>query len=496
MLEYVVRQTAAYMESMPKQIRKKSGQFFTSIETARFMAGLFAIPVQPEITILDPGAGTGILTAALLERISEIPAVERVHIICYETGEKIIPLLEDNLRYVTARCSKQTDYELRALNYITSQENVFNGGLFPELGVTCDLCIGNPPYMKIGKDAPEAKAMSEICYGAPNLYFLFAAMSLFNVCDGGELVYIIPRSWTSGIYFKHFRHYLFSHGVIEQIHLFTSRDKVFDTEQVLQETMIIKMRKQRQVPSYILVTSSESNCDFQHLQQISLPYSAVVSGTDQYVFLEAVCLLNTLPYTLPDLGMKMKTGLTVDFREKASLRNTKVDGAVPLFFAQHIKDGHVCFPIGKDGEYLLPPRKGLVQPNSNYLFVRRFTAKEEKRRLQCGIYLAEQFPQYEIISTQNKINFIDNTEHTLSKDTVYGLYVLFNSTLYDIYYRVLNGSTQVNATEINHMPVPAISVIEELGRALLRKSDITAKTCDQILEGFLHGKNQRSANLS
>ncbi len=37
MLEYVVRQTAAYMESMPKQIRKKSGQFFTSIETARFM---------------------------------------------------------------------------------------------------------------------------------------------------------------------------------------------------------------------------------------------------------------------------------------------------------------------------------------------------------------------------------------------------------------------------------------------------------------------------
>ena len=54
MLEYVVRQTAAYMESMPKQIRKKSGQFFTSIETARFMAGLFAIPAQPEITILDP----------------------------------------------------------------------------------------------------------------------------------------------------------------------------------------------------------------------------------------------------------------------------------------------------------------------------------------------------------------------------------------------------------------------------------------------------------
>ena len=91
------------------------------------------------------------------------------------------------------------------------------------------------------------KLMPAICYGAPNLYFLFAAMSLFNVCDSGEMVYIIPRSWTSGMYFKRFRQYLFSHGVIEQIHLFTSRDKVFDTEQVLQETMIVKIRKQRQV---------------------------------------------------------------------------------------------------------------------------------------------------------------------------------------------------------------------------------------------------------
>ena len=111
-------------------------------------------------------------------------------------------------------------------------------------------------------------------------------------------------------------------------------------------------------------------------------------------------------------------------------------------------------------------------------------------------YLAEQFPQYQTISTQNKINFIDNADHTLSKEVVYGLYVLFNSTLYDVYYRVLNGSTQVNATEINHMPVPAISIIEELGRALLKQSDMTEETCNQILEGFLHGKNQRSSSHS
>lgn len=35
-----------------------------------------------------------------------------------------------------------------------------------------DFVIGNPPYMKIPKDAPEATAMPEVCYGAPNLYFI------------------------------------------------------------------------------------------------------------------------------------------------------------------------------------------------------------------------------------------------------------------------------------------------------------------------------------
>ena len=71
-----------------------------------------------------------------------------------------------------------------------------------------DLIIGNPPYKKISKDAPEALAMPEVCHGAPNLYFLFAAMGIFNLKENGQMVYITPRSWTSGAYFESFRKYL------------------------------------------------------------------------------------------------------------------------------------------------------------------------------------------------------------------------------------------------------------------------------------------------
>lgn len=55
----------------------------------------------------------------------------------------------------------------------------------------------------------------------------------------------------------------------------------------------------------------------------------------------------------------------------------------------------------------------------------------------------------------------------LSECVVYGLYVLFNSTLYDCYYRILNGSTQVNSTEVNSMPVPSMDVIEARGKELI-----------------------------
>ena len=316
-------------------------------------------------------------------------------------------------------------------------------------------------------------------------------MGLFNLKDDGEMVYIIPRSWTSGAYFKRFRQYFLKESRLEHIHLFVSRDKVFDKENVLQETLIIKVRKTNISPAQVKITSSKSNKDFDGITSLTVPYSLVVSGEDYYVYLvtdeKEVSVLERLQkfsQTLPDIGVKMKTGLTVDFRNRDVLRDEEEDGAIPLFYSQHIKQGMVHFPIQKEHEYVVTDQRGLMQDNKNYLFVKRFTAKEEHRRLQCGIYLAKNYPQYTKISTQNKINFIDGLLEEMSECLVYGLYVLFNSTLYDEYYRILNGSTQVNSTEINSMPVPDMESIQEMGRKLMKTKDLSEKNCNLILEGY------------
>lgn len=493
MIDHVCAATVEYIDRMPKDKRKKYGQFFTSKETAVFMAGLFSIPEgRTSLSILDPGAGSGILSVALLERLESNAEIDSIELVCYENDAKIVDLLYSNLEWACSHTTKDVSFRIVTDNYILSQMLEYNGmlGASPDAD-KFDMVIGNPPYMKIAKNAPEATAMPDVCYGAPNLYFLFAAMSMFDLKAGGEMVYIIPRSWTSGAYFKQFRKRFFEESALEHIHLFVSRDKVFEKESVLQETIIIKAKKTQSKPNTITITTTRSNADFSNRTVFDAPYSTVVNGDESYVYLvtntaevQTLNELNRWTDTLPDIGLKMKTGLTVDFRNREALRDSAEDDAVPLFYSQHIQDGKVVFPAGKEHEYIVTEQRGLLQENTNYLFVKRFTAKEEHRRLQCGVYLARKYPEYTEISTQNKINFISGLRE-LSECVVYGLYVLFNSTLYDSYYRILNGSTQVNSTEINSMPVPPMNTIEAMGKELIRVRDMSEATCDNILRSYL-----------
>ncbi len=483
-LSEVVRNTNVFIANVPKSKRKKFGQFFTTASTARFMANLFKIDFSKKnLELLDAGAGPGILGAALLDHIFKNGFKGKVHLTCYETDDEVLPVLEENLRL--AKEVYGIDYTLHNENYITTQYFEVNTFMADDKE-KYDYIIGNPPYLKISKDAPEAKLMPDVCHGAPNLYFLFWAMGIYNLKHEHELVYIIPRSWTSGAYFKKFRSYLFSHGVITDVHLFESRDKVFGGESVLQETIIVKVKKTTGKPENISITTS-STSDFDDFNRFIAPYDIVVSK-NQLVYLvtdkseaEVLERINRLPNTLPDIKMKMQTGIIVDFRTKEVLRDKLEDGAFPLLYSQHIRNGHVTWPLGKEGEVIKTDRTSFLQENSDLLLIKRFTAKEEKRRLQCGIFLKQRYKQFAFISTQNKVNFVKCDSPCMT----YGLYVLLNSTLYDTYYRIMNGSTQVNSTEVNQMPVPDRDVIEAMGKELMHQ-DLTEANCNKIIDRWIN----------
>ena len=99
-IDFVVTTTRKYIEQMPKSQRKKCGQFFTSKETAVFMARLLDVSCEKKtISILDPGAGTGLLTAAVMDELNKKPTIEEVYLTCYENNQDIIELLQQNLEF-------------------------------------------------------------------------------------------------------------------------------------------------------------------------------------------------------------------------------------------------------------------------------------------------------------------------------------------------------------------------------------------------------------
>lgn len=224
------------------------------------------------------------------------------------------------------------------------------------------------------------------------------------------------------------------------------------------------------------------------LRSISVDYNTVVAK-NSYVYLvtnkqEIECLgsLKNLGNTLVSDGLPMKTGIIVDFRTRDVLRNNGNEpNTYPLLYSQHIKNGKIVWPVGKENEYICTNRKGYLQENTNYVLVKRFTAKEERRRLQCGIYLKKDYPNYKYISTQNKVNYILCQE----EDEALGVYCLLNSSIYDLYYRILNGSTQVNSTEINNMPVPDKHTIIEMGKRL-RGEGLSTEVCDKIVSQWIN----------
>ena len=82
LLDYVYKKTEDYLSTMDKSEYKRIGQFFTSKDTAHFMSNLY-FPQKDILNILDPGAGTGILSAALLERLEDFD-IKKVHITLFE----------------------------------------------------------------------------------------------------------------------------------------------------------------------------------------------------------------------------------------------------------------------------------------------------------------------------------------------------------------------------------------------------------------------------
>jgi adenine-specific DNA-methyltransferase len=476
------------VQQLNSETRGELGQFMTPYIIAEFLASLFS-KSKEEISLLDAGAGAGTLTAAFLERhLTESSFNKKVHVTAYEIDPIFKSFYNRNIsKYISHKADeieinyKNADFIVEAVSEIKENKKK-----------SFTHVIINPPYKKIHSSSNHRKLLSSINLETVNLYSAFTALSIMLLQDGGELVAIIPRSFCNGNYYKSFRKLIFDDTAILQIHLFESRNKAFKEDSVLQENIIIHLKKGAKQNDVIISRSTDGN--FEDITKFDCTFDKVRKPNDNELFIHipqpAKNLLDeslTITHTLAELGLTISTGPVVDFRVKEYISKDAVDGTVPLIYPSHFDGISLQWP--KEGKKpnaieLNSITKKMMYPSGFYTVVRRFSSKEEKQRINARVINPNIF-ELDFIGIENHLNVFHCKKSGLSEDLAYGLGAYLNSSVVDIHFRSFNGHTQVNATDLRQMKYPSKSILEKLGKWAKTLNAFNQDLIDKKIEKLL-----------
>lgn len=436
--------------------RKRLGQFMTPATIARMLADQFDMPA--EVRLLDAGAGMGALTAAFVgAACAQVVRPRSIAVTCYEVDPGMVAILRQTLARCAADCDRAgiafhtevvaDDYILRSAEPLLAAARRFN------------CAILNPPYGKINSGSRWRAALRSQGIEAVNLYAAFVALALQQLEPGGQLVAITPRSFCNGSYYEPFRRLVLDLAAFEAIHVFESRRNAFRDDDVLQENVIVRLRRGVAQNGVALSTDLMPARD--------VHFSEVVRPGDRHAFIRLPLggateadLIQSLPCALSDLGLTVSTGRVVDFRAKDHLRRDPEPGTVPLIYPGHFDNGLVRWPREGFRKHNAladcPETDNLMVPAGTYVLTKRFTAKEEKRRVVAAIYRGER------VGFENHVNYFHAQGAGLPEGLAEGLARYLNSAAVDAYFRTFSGHTQVNATDLRNLHYPTREQLESL----------------------------------
>ncbi len=454
------------------------------------MAALFTSKDNPDCRLLDAGAGIGSLSSAFLERcIGGDLRFTDVEITAFELDSLIHKELNDLLSSYRNRLS--IDYEISGGDFIEHAVNRIQFG--SDQGFTH--AILNPPYKKISSDSHHRLLLRQADIETVNLYSAFVALALAMMSPGGQVVAIIPRSFCNGPYYRPFRDFVLERAAIRHMHLFDSRSKAFKDDDVLQENIILLLERSGLQGDVTVTTSTDDS--FADLVTHTHPFNRIVFPDDTERFIHvpttavrnAIELSSAIRCSLDDIGIKVSTGPVVDFRLKEHLREMPEAGTVPLLYPAHFNGLNIEWPKSNIKKPNAIQRNAETEkwlyPNGCYCVVRRFSSKEEKRRIVASVVQPDTFADAEMLGLENHLNVYHENKHGLPEALARGLAIYLNTTGVDENFRRSSGHTQVNATDLKRMKYPSREALIKLGEWAMRSGEPTQNMIDEQLDNLL-----------
>jgi adenine-specific DNA-methyltransferase len=122
-------------------------------------------------------------------------------------------------------------------------------------------------------------------------------------------------------------------------------------------------------------------------------------------------------------------------------------------------------------------------PKGHYVLVKRFSSKEEKRRVVAVVLDPNDVPG-NWVGLENHLNYFHASGKPLSAELAAGLNVFLNSTIVDTYFRQFNGHTQVNATDLRMLRYPSRGMLISMGRRA-QTMEHTQEAIDRLMDDAL-----------
>lgn len=478
-----VRRTVA--PQIAQRRKSQLGQFMTPSGVARFMASLFSPSTLRASKLLDAGAGVGALSCAFLDRWTRAQGFDfqSVEVEAYEIDDTFCRHLESTF----ATYADHLPVRFR----ISSQDFIPEAALQSLKGGRFTHAILNPPYKKINSNSEHRFILRQAGIETVNLYSAFVALSLALMKPGGQVVAIIPRSFCNGPYYRPFREFMLHHAALRYIHLFDSRTNAFKDDDVLQENVIIMLERGGQQGEVTVSHSTDEQ--FTDITTHRHPFNRIVlpGDSEQFIYVPKsdehshLELLPSVRFSLRDLGISISTGPVVDFRLKGYITEMPEPGTVPLLYAGHFSGRQTHWPKAgmKRGNAILRNFKTerWLYPSGFYTVVRRFSAKEERRRIIASTVRPDTFAGAEMLGFENHLNVFHDNRRGLDEHLAYGLAAFLNTTAVDDHFRRFNGHTQVNATDLRLIMYPSRAALISLGKWAACQQELTQAMLDDQL---------------
>jgi adenine-specific DNA-methyltransferase len=477
--------------------QRELGQFLTPRHIADLMASMFR-STSREVRLLDAGAGTGNLTDALVRRICAMEEKpKRVSVTAYELDASVIDALRGTLEHCQQECRRvgvEFAAKIHNEDFISSAVSILKGDLFSPERPLFNTAIVNPPYRKLRSDSSTRLLLRSIGIETSNFYAAFTALIVRLLAKNGELVAITPRSFCNGPYFRPFRSELLDTMSLRRLHLFESRSAAFGKDNVLQENIILHAVKEQAKPREVIISSSTGRENASVKERV-VTFSEVVSHNDPEQFIHVRVNESRkngqldrgrVQAKLSDLGLSVSTGRVVDFRAKAFLRRQPSADTAPLIYPCHFNGGTVVWP--KEGSrkpnalLVAEETQDLLVPSAVYVLVKRFSSKEERRRIVASVYDPKRIIA-KWVAFENHLNYFHVNGGGLSIALAKGLAAFLNSTVVDSCFREFSGHTQVNASDLRKLQYPTRTALEGLGRKI--RHPMSQTELDELLEAEL-----------